>query len=159
MLSFPWFTPYCSVGHGPGATDTGLQATLLHFLLNKIQNQRLILLHFKGKGGIQEPAELVTALGLQVEVWHSSLPTILPLGRGRLHSPKCHCRVQALLPSGDRCPMDSASPLSAEEEQDSSQSKHSLLDAVGCACFQHHFSLSILSLQPNLSTARCRLPC
>lgn len=28
--------------------------------------------------------------------------------------------------------MDSASPLSAEEEQDSSQFSHSLLDAVGC---------------------------
>lgn len=50
-----------------------------------------------------------------------------------MNSPKSHCRVQALLPSGDRCPMDSASPLSAEERQDSSQFNHSLLDAMGCA--------------------------
>lgn len=38
-----------------------------------------------------------------------------------------------MLPSGDRCPLDSALPLSAEEKQDSSQFNHSLLDAVGCA--------------------------
>lgn len=61
-------------------------------------------------------------------------PTSLRGGWHRLHSPESHCRVQALLPSGDRCPLDSASPLSAEEEQDSSQFNHSLLDAVGCAC-------------------------
>lgn len=58
------------------------------------------------------------------------VPAHLRGGWHRLHSSKSHCRIQALLPSSDRCPKDSASPLSAQEEQDSSQFSHSLLDDV-----------------------------
>lgn len=36
-------------------------------------------LDFKIKNRIRQPTEPITANGLQVEVWHSSLPTAVPL--------------------------------------------------------------------------------
>lgn len=50
-----------------------------------------------------------------------------------MNSPKSSRRGQALLPPDDRCPMDSASPLSAEEEKVSFPFDRNLPGAVGQA--------------------------